>query len=251
MDTHETTVYNGILITAMVLGGCIFAFAFYVIRQQRHFVRMLRLRFTYEINLLENERSRMSADLHDDVGPLLTIIKNHLSQMKAHDPHDALHRQKASGYLRELTKQMGEIAANLAPHSLQQKGLQFALTEFFSDQQEVCTQRLFLRYELKKEPAPEKALPVFRIIQELAHNCIKHSQAQTFYVHLRERKKKLYIFCKDDGIGFDIQAIREKQKGMGLGTLKSRTELLNGHMKFKSAPQKGTEYFFELPINEP
>jgi signal transduction histidine kinase len=248
MDTYETSIYTAVIITGLVLGCIIVYFAFAVFRQQRTYIKMQRKTFSDEINLLEKERHRVARDLHDELGPLLSLAKSHISLVKTTDEKGIYHIEKSNEKLSFLIKRMGQIAINLTPGALARKGLHFTLDEYFRELADVCPIRFVYVYEVKSHLDLSTGIHLYRIIQEITHNAIKHSRAASMEVRLKELNQKLYIFCKDDGVGFAPESNREKRQGLGMGSLKSRTAMLDGKMKCTSSAKDGTAYFFEFPL---
>jgi signal transduction histidine kinase len=138
---------------------------------------------------------------------------------------------------------------NLAPNLLVRKGLRFTLEKFIEDLGDVNKLQTELLYQVKTEIGAEKAIHLYRIIQEISHNTLKHAKAKKLLIHLKEKHGKLYLLCRDDGRGFNALEVNENRTGLGLGSLQSRTVMLEGKMRFKSKPKYGTEYFFEFPLS--
>jgi signal transduction histidine kinase len=90
-------------------------------------------------------------------------------------------------------------------------------------------------------------LQIYRIVQELVHNTVKHSGGTELFVQLFERKKKIYLYYKDNGKGIQNDSA-EKSDGLGLGSLQNRAAMLGGSMTYNSFNETGTEYFFEIPL---
>jgi signal transduction histidine kinase len=91
---------------------------------------------------------------------------------------------------------------------------------------------------------------VYRIVQEITHNMLKHSKAGKFRVELSKQGGKVRLATADDGIGFSEDVKWKKETGLGLLNLQSRTEVLGGEFYAQSAPGKGTQYLFEIPIEK-
>jgi signal transduction histidine kinase len=92
------------------------------------------------------------------------------------------------------------------------------------------------------------SLQIYRIIQELIHNAVKHSAADSVLIKLVERKKMLYISYQDNGKGMPAESINKNGMGLGMSSLKNRAEMLGGKISYSSRTNAGTEYFFEIPI---
>ena len=95
----------------------------------------------------------------------------------------------------------------------------------------------------------EQTFHIFRITQELLHNTIKHSEAGNAILQISYNAKKLYVTIEDDGKGFDMNTAKQKNT-MGLKNIDTRIKILKGHIDYKTAAQKGTSVFIEIPCQE-
>lgn len=247
MDTIETTIYTAVLITAIVIGAILIYFAVTIFRSHRKYFKMLRRQFLAEMELLEKERNRIAKDLHDELGPLLTVARMNIETAEGVSAEDRKHLEKAREEILSLNERFAEIAKNLTPRSLVSKGLQTALEDFFDQCKEVSPIKMELIYAINSRVYINTSLQVFRMVQEMLHNAMKHSEASELTVQLKERKGKIYLFYRDDGKGIDPGTIRN-QTGIGLGSLQSRAEMLGGKMIPLTGSKKGTEYLFEIPL---
>lgn len=246
MGTYETSIYTAVLTTALVLGCIIVYFAVSVFKQQRKYIHLQRKYFLDEVNLLEKEKMRIAHDLHNEVGPLLGLSKSHIQQLQPREESEALHIQKVNEHLDKVMERMGQIAINITPGSLFKKGLRFSLEQFLGDLRDAYGLHIVFNYQVHSSIDPTKSLHIYRIVQEIAHNTVKHSGAQLLEVQLKELKQRLYLFCRDDGKGFSTDTNSE---GHGQSSIRNRCEILYGKMKFRSDAKAGTEYFFEFPLS--
>jgi signal transduction histidine kinase len=248
MDTFETKIFVAVLITAIVLGSVIGYFAFTIFRNHRRHFKQLTKQLMAEMELLENERTRIARDLHDELGPLLTVTKIHMQAAKVVDEEDRGHINKATENIETLTDRFSGIALNLTPKNLIGKGLTIALGDLLEQFKQVSDMRFDYKHNINEEANDITTLHIYRIVQELLHNAIKHSQAKIISVILQQKKNKLYLFFKDDGIGVPVKNDRNG-KALGIASLKSRTQMLGGKFSCNSVPGKGTEFFFEIPFD--
>lgn len=248
MDAYETTIYTAVLITGVILGFIILFFALSVFRHQRKHIEMQRLYFLNEINLLEKERTRIARDLHDEIGPLLSLTKYQVNGIHGLDEKQLKQIDKTNENLQMIIELLGNIAINLTPGILIKKGLRAALEGFISDYSEMVFAETRFLYEVNQEIPSPVAIHLYRIIQELVHNAVKHSKATRLELHFKERDQRLYIFYRDNGIGFSTN--ETESNGIGLRSLKSRTGMLGGRMRCTSKPGEGTEYFIEIPLKQ-
>ena len=248
MDEKEASFYTAVLIICAVVGVIIAYFIISIIRQQRRSLRLYKQSIHTEITTLEKERTRMAADLHDEVGPVLAAVKLKLNSLDIHNPEDQEEVVSTNRQIDQLLKRMREISFDLMPNSLIRKGLPVAIGEFI----EYCgkSSPLQIRYEF--EPVTltqEQSINLYRIIQEIIHNTIKHAGATELVIRLKKEKKCILLSTEDNGIGFSYENKSREASGLGLRNLLSRAEMIGGKMFFESKKGKGTTYIFEIPIS--
>lgn len=217
-----------------------------MLRHHRRYVKLQKERVLNEIAVLENERKRMAYDLHDGLGPMLSSIKLNINSIETTADEDKAIIQKASSHIDEAIKNMRAISYNLLPVTLERKGLFEALREFIehSSAKSKLPIQLFIKHHV--EIPKEKEIHIFRILQEIVHNSIKHAQAKNLYIGFGYEEERMVIFAKDDGIGFDVAKIKETSGGLGLKSIESRADILNCLMLIESSPGKGTAWFFKF-----
>ena len=194
------------------------------------------------ISAQEKERKRIAQDLHDEVGAMLSVVKLNVGRIekKSEEPVAKELAAETKTYLDEVITQVRRISRSLLPPSLEKLGLYFALEELANwvnkaDQLKIVCWKggEQFRFDIKKE------LAVFRIVQELLNNAIKHAGASTIYVNARfSLNNNLMISVTDNGKGFDLK--EKMNAGLGLKNLESRTQIMNARFKMKSTPGKGT-----------
>ncbi len=246
MDAQETNIYNAILITALVLGVIIVFFVISIIRQQRKTLNLHREKIMAEISILEKERSRIAHDLHDEIGPLLSAVKMKINSFEMDNVADQEQVNATNEHINDVLKRIREISYDLLPTSLSRKGLVPAIREFVSYMNNPGNIVFRLKDEGDVKVSTHMAINIYRIIQEVIHNSIKHSKATEVDIILTNARKKLVITLRDNGIGFDKDGI--SGNGLGLRSLVSRVEVLVGKLYLETAPGKGTHYTIEIPI---
>ena len=244
MDTFETTIYNAVLITAIVIGTIIFYFGVTMFRNHRKHFNLLSQHFQQEMELLEKERTRIARDLHDELGPLLSVVQIQINSVGEISIQDQEYLNKAGRNIEILTERFEGIARNLTPRSLVSKGLQTALEDFIEQYKTLTPIRIKLFYKAKNNYSGFYTLHIYRIIQELIHNGIKHSAATSIVIHVAERKNKLYLLYEDDGKGINEDKEAMKAEGLGLSSLKNRSEMLGGKMTINGNQKKGNGMLF-------
>lgn len=246
MDTFETTVYTSVLITCFVLGAVFIFAAITIYRNQRRHYLVQRSHFLAEIELLEQERTRIARDLHDELGPRLAVVRFQIqaSQQDGTDS-DAL-LKKACGNIDYITERMGGIARNLTPRLLFDRGLSAALADFFDQYSVVRQLAIEFHYDVLSAVPASCSLHIYRMLQELVYNTVKYADATRAIVYIKERRRKLYVYYKDNGKGFSKNDVRVSTGGLGLSSIQNRALMLGGKMHYQAA--NGTEYFFEIPL---
>lgn len=194
------------------------------------------------ITAQEKERKRIAQDLHDEVGAMLSVVKLNVGRIEKKSEEEIAKKLAAETktYLDEVITQVRRISRSLLPPSLEKLGLFFALEELAnwvnkSDQLKIICWKSGeqFRFETKKE------LAIFRIIQELLNNSIKHAEAANIYINARfSPNHNLMISVADNGKGFELN--EKMATGLGLKNLESRTQIMNAKFKIKSVPGKGT-----------
>ena len=193
----------------------------------------------------EAERKRIAEALHNGVGQLLYVTKL------------ALENQTQAGYplapsvlsvLNEAIKATRSVSHQLTPGILEDFGLQVAL-------QELCKHippeklRVHLHLTRLHEPRPLLLdLAVYRIVQELLSNVIKHAQAQEVHVQVEHDDTQVVLSVQDNGIGVPVLSASATMPGMGLASIRNRADLLGGRFALESSPGQGTVVRVALPI---
>jgi len=202
----------------------------------------------------EQERTRLAKDLHDGLGGMLSGIKFSLGNMKGNlilTPDNAQAFERSMDMLDSSIKEMRRVAHNMMPEVLVKYGLDTALKEFCN---EIDRSRVLdVNYQSvgmdKAAIEQTMAVTIYRIVQELVNNAIKHAAAKNVLVqaHLSEQEKLLIITVEDDGKGFDTTTLRHAA-GIGWQNIQNRIEFLKGKADIQSSPGKGTSVMIEIGI---
>lgn len=248
MDPAEKTYYNSFLIVLIVVSVVLLYFIITIIRYHRRSLRLSKERIQAEIDTLENERRRIASDLHDELGPLLSAVKLQINNLETKDPEDLGLIEKSSQHIDSIIKKLREISNDLMPNTLLRKGLKTAIDEFIDSSQQayklpvkfICDQHL----ELDKN----KEINLYRMVQEILHNTIKHAKASMLIIKISVQDNRLFLMTADNGTGFDYSSKIRDNMGLGLRNLQSRTEVMGGEIACISEPGKGTTYTIEIPL---
>ena len=244
----ESKILNITILFSIIIGAIVVYFFVSIIRYHRRYMRLQRERIFAEITIRENERKRIAGDLHDSLGPLLSAVKLNISSVEIEDAADRLVLEKTGGYLDEIIGSLRRISHDLLPSTLERRGLLEAVQEFINQVKNKQSVNIQL-YVVKEIKVPkDKEIHIFRMIQEIVHNTIKHADARNLQIGFSEEGGHLLCLTKDDGRGFDKEKILSGSSGLGLRSLESRCEILNGVLTLDSMPGGGTNYFIKIPV---
>lgn len=197
---------------------------------------------------IERERSRISKDMHDEVGSSLTKIAI-LSELATRDKeHSETHLHKITGTSREIIDSMGQIIWAINPQNDQLEHLMAYLREFCSELLEPAQ----VSYQLNfPDQLPELAVSaeyrrnIFLIIKESLNNAIKHSHASHIELSIEITGQTLFYALKDNGVGLPVEI---KKFGNGLTNMKKRMEALGGHFEINNQLDGGVIVRFEVQL---
>ena len=193
----------------------------------------------------ERERSRMARDLHDGLGGILAGLKLNLSQkMKMKESLDGTDLAPTLTGLGHSVSELRRIARNMMPASLLQSGLTVALKDLCDETSRMGIEVNFISFDMQENYPAQVQVMVYRIIQELVHNAVKHAQATKIMVQCTQTDNVLFITVEDNGVGFDKHT---KKDGMGLSNIRSRVGILNGSLEIDSSSE-GTNINIELYV---
>jgi two-component system, NarL family, sensor kinase len=197
----------------------------------------------------ENERRRLAGDLHDSVGGMLSTIRVGLTTI-AKQMQDPYNIEQSKRMLDDTITSVRRISLDLMPSTLEKFGLLPALKEVCERFQMASLIPVhFQEHGEMKFLDQKKELKVFRVVQELINNAVKHSQASQIKVDVFGNDK-LKICVEDDGLGFDPTLkdnVMQSGKGLGLYNMTNRTRLLNAKLDFDNQVKKGSKITLIVP----
>jgi signal transduction histidine kinase len=240
-----------------VLAGAIVLFVvFYQKRMIQEQLKRQAMEFDYQQKLMqaelesqESERRRLAADLHDSIGGMLSTIRVGLSTVSRLLP-DPQSVDETKQMLDDTITSVRRISRDLMPSTLEKFGFIHAIRELCERFQ--ATSKIIIRFAEEGEiPSlgAQRELMVFRIVQELLNNAVKHAQATAIGVSIAFNDR-LFVSVEDDGIGFNADEQKnDKQSGKGLGlfNIENRARLLGGTVQFEQGAVKGSKITLTLP----
>ena len=203
----------------------------------------------------DEERKRIAQDLHDRVGSILSTIKLYFdgfnskldSMQDSMQSENQRNHDKANMLLDEAVSEVRKIAQNIDSGTLTKFGLKAeleALSELLIESKKIDIQ--ITTFGLVERLPVVLEIKIYRIIQELISNILKHAKATKITIQINQFKKVINVIVQDNGIGFDVEKIKEKN-GMGLKSIKSRVYNLHGSIIIDSGKANGTTVTIDMP----
>nr|WP_262908847.1 sensor histidine kinase [Hymenobacter translucens] len=248
------------LVLATLLGGLT-----YLLLSRRHLRR--EVEFAQQLQQLQQqraaavleaesaERRRIGLDLHDGVGQLLSAAKMQIGALREElgnlsTPEQDHRFRETMDIVDESVREVRSISHNLMPNALIKRGLVRAVQEFLDKIRQPARLRIHLEtigLEQRLPAAVEVVL--YRIIQELVQNIIKHARATELTLQLIRHEGEVTVLVEDNGVGFEVQdAEHPPEAGIGLRNIASRVAYLRGRFNVDSRPGRGTTISVEVPI---
>jgi len=238
-----------IALTILLITGLIFSLV------RRYYQRQLeKQKIVLEKELaIEQERTRMSRELHDGLGSMLSGIKHSFAAMRnqlALSDSESLKFHSNIDKLNESIKELRNISHSMASDSLLKYGLENSLRDYCRNISEpgVLTISFTAIDTGSIQLTEEQSFHIFRIVQELLQNILKHADAKHAILQISYNAKRLYIAVEDDGKGFEMNEIKHK-KGLGLKNIETRVKILKGRIDYQSSSLKGTSVLIEVPCD--
>jgi signal transduction histidine kinase len=246
----------------------VFSFVFFVVYYQRKQFKIqikqneekqeIELQFQKKmlenaIEIQETERRRLAKDLHDEVGAVLSVLKMGNNQLFKENSSSENQKQLINNnkeLIEESISLIRNISKDLVPQTLENFGLIHALEEFILKIEKNTTINYSFSYKNIDDSvrlSKKKELSIYRIIQELSNNSLKHSNAEEIKLSLEILDNNRLIICfSDNGIGFDFnQKLKNPSNGLGIRNIESRLSLINGHLTIPKL-EKGVKIIIEI-----
>lgn len=203
------------------------------------------------LEIQEETFRNISQEIHDNIGQALSFVKLNLNTV---DPHNAaLVIDKLSESKNLLTKtiqDLRDIARSLNTDFISEIGLQVAIEQQLQllDKTGQYQTHFSIQGDIFKNNS-QRELVVYRIVQELLNNIVKHAEASDIKIEMQYLSEKLIITVQDNGKGFDTKAAHsaEKNNGLGLRNMTTRMNMINGTIDLYSSPDLGTKASIEIP----
>ena len=200
---------------------------------------------------ISEERNRLARELHDSVAQTmygLTLqseaANRRLREGKLEKVEDDLVFFQASA--QQTLQEIRLLIFELRPPELEEVGLAGALQERISNVESRSGLKISLDFDALDSLSPEIEIDLYRIALEALNNILKHAQAKSIRLTVRNKQRSVWMEIEDDGLGFDVEL--QNQNGLGLKSMRERVAQMKGELKIQSAPGKGTIITVEAPL---
>jgi signal transduction histidine kinase len=198
----------------------------------------------------EIERQRMSKELHDGIGQMLTAIRLQVATLTSSNDSDFKENKKeVNEMIDETISEVKRISNNLMPSAISDLGLLPALENLFSKiPKEIQVDVIYTDFLKQINFTKQQEIGVYRILQEAINNSLKYAKAVHISLYIQiENIQFIQFRYEDNGIGFDLNKIN--QQGNGLINMKERAKMINADFSISSSENKGTLITLNIPIN--
>ncbi len=228
MDANETPIYHTVIASGIILMLFNAIFIGCAIWMQRRLLQKKRERDEAVIIRMEEERLRIAADLHDATGPLIYSVKRKIEDACAVDIVSKDLLETAQEQLNVLSEQLHSLSKTMVPLSLKHKGLLYCLEELVMEIEMENKLKIYLNCGHFKALNKVAETHIYRIVQEIIQNTLKHSMATELCIVIKKQGTILHIKTSDNGKGFTIKKEGYKTKGLGIGNIETRASFLKG-----------------------
>jgi len=192
------------------------------------------------INAQEEERRNIAENLHNEIGQLLFAAQLRLGAEE----------DESRSLINKAIKKVRQISFELTPVLLTDMGLEVALKDMLERKLDKHNIHFNFSFNINKHRLNSNIeVVIYRIVQELLNNTIKHADASQVNVLVLQKGEELYISQTDNGKGMETAVLSDLKKGFGLKSVVNRINLLNGVFEVFSTPDKGTKILMNIPLN--
>lgn len=244
---------SAMLVMSMAIISFAFVFQRKLLKKQKEYsdietlLKQQELKSAYQlIEGQDEERKRIAADVHDNIGSLLATLKiySDLASNKTKDPEVAKLNEKVSDLIDKVITEIRKISHSLDSGTLLQFGLEAAVGQLCEAIRNSGKVKIDSIIDITQGVSQDFSLQTYRIIQELFTNTLKHAGASTVRLELTQTDGMLTLIYEDDGVGFDVHQVY--QNSLGLKTIQSRAQKMSAEVKIESG-NSGSTFIFEIP----
>jgi signal transduction histidine kinase len=246
MDTQEGSFFTTYILATAILFVVAVYFTYILVRQHKQNLRLAKQKLTSEIKASEAERSAIATELHNDIAPHLIGIKMRLASIEGLSDHPQV--EACNHAISECVKQIKNLSRAISPISIYMLNFKEGIRYFIEQHGYNEMMNIEIIDETTVDLGKEANNQVYRILQEIVLNTIKHAQAKDLVIEISETEKELLIRTQDNGVGFTFaDNKRKKMSGMGLLSIENRIDYLNGTLIVNSEAKSGAQYNIRIP----
>jgi signal transduction histidine kinase len=191
------------------------------------------------LNVQEEERLKISRDLHDSVGQSLSLVKREVQKREI---------AEIDHLLGTTIQDLREVSQSIYPYNLKKFGLSYAVQQLSNNIESTSELKVKLKIQdIDKEAGEELILNIYRLIQEALNNVVKHAHAKHIEVVVMKKPSEVVVKIKDDGEGFDVKYKMKTSKSFGLQTMQQRINIIKGKFSIESNLE-GTKLEAYIPL---
>jgi len=250
-------LFGGTLLMFLLAGMLLFFVTSYQKRLLRNKaeVEMIKSRhqldlFQSSIDAMEDERRRVSRDLHDEIGAALSMLRLQVGQLNFTKENPSENTDKliigSKQLIDNTIENVRRISNDMLPHGLDEFGLKYALGMLCDKIENASSLVINLETESLERLENRLELALYRILQELLNNTIKHAEATEIDILFLPENQLLTIIYRDNGKGFDIETLAKR--GLGLKNIESRVSMIHGKLTYIPTVEKGIEVKIRITL---
>ena len=265
MPEQQTDLYTSIILISaiflIIVIGLIILVTTYYQKKKNHAIEKEGLRKEHESELLktqievqEQTMQTIASNLHDNIGQLLSLTNITLGSINISNAEKAETKISTSIELvNKSIKELRELAKLLQGEQLLQNGIGYAIEQEINWLKKTEAYEVHFEKNLAEDigSSQQTDLVILRLFQEISNNIIKHAQATKITIQLYHQENQLFLSIKENGIGFDYEAAKMKNNGLGLNSIEKKVKLIDGSFDILSTPNKGTQIVIQIPYPTP
>lgn len=261
MSLQKSELYSVIIFITItffvIVLGVILLVKLYYHRKKNHIEEKSLMSQRFESELLkthlevqEQTMQTIAADLHDNIGQLLSLTTLTLNSINLKEPEKSEKKINTSlDLVNKSIKELRDLAKLLQGEQIVESGLGKAIKQEFDRLKRISSYKLKVKNQLLDltVSSPNKDLIILRLLQEIINNIIKHSKATNIEINTSLINDTLHLNVVENGIGFNYEEIQNQKKGIGLYSIHKRVEMINGKIYIDSSLSLGTKITIEIP----
>jgi len=248
MGAEENGIYFTFVAGLSIIAIFLVAYGISIARnlKRRHLrYREFALR---DAQVIESERKRISEDLHDDFGSTLASLKLGLDSIREVYPNNAL-IERIIQRLEQSTSKLSSISNNLLPKSVERHGLATGIAMLVDELNDSDVMRIQYVKEIDDSDFDKStSIIIYRVVQEMLTNTIKHAGASVVKISLIDSDNTIQLQYADNGKGFSVGEITNRETKNGLRNICSRLEILGAIYELNTVPGEGVHYKINIPL---